>query len=171
LGARSRDELSTRGGPILSAAPPALPRPPAHFPRALRVTILRGESWRARTARPLHRGRTRMKRIAGIVAALGLVVAGQAYAAETSTETKTEHKADAKGSKQKVEKSAKHDGASHHEKATVETEKRADGKTETKKRSSTAVKGRHAKKHKTDTKEKTVRDAQGNVVEHEKTTK
>ena len=112
-------------------------------------------------------------RIAGIAAALGLMVAGQAYAAEEKSETKVEHEADAKGSSTKVEKSSKdHNGAMHDEKSSVEKKTRADGKVETKKHTKkTSKPSAHAKKTKSEVKEKTVRDPAGNVVEQEKTVK
>jgi hypothetical protein len=107
-----------------------------------------------------------------IVAALGLVVSGRAYAAEEKSETKTEHQADEKGSSTKVEKSKKHAGAKHDEKSTVEHKKTAGGKTETTKETKKSSKpGAHAKTHKTESKEKVVKDPQGNVVEQEKTSK
>lgn len=113
-----------------------------------------------------------MTRIVAIVAALGLVASGLAYAAEEQSETKTEHQADSKGSSTKVEKSSKHHGAKQDEKSTVEHKKGAGGKTETTKETKKSSKpSARAKTHESETKEKVVKDPQGNVVEQEKTSK
>jgi hypothetical protein len=112
-----------------------------------------------------------MTRIAGIIAAAGLLMAGGVRAQDTKSETKTEHEADAKGSSTTVEKSSKDHGASSDEKTTVEHKKKMGGGTETKKESKHSTKARGGKTHKAEMKEKTVRDAQGNVIEQEKTAK
>jgi hypothetical protein len=113
-----------------------------------------------------------MTRIAAIVAALGLISAGRTYAADQKSETKMQHEADEKGSKTEMEKSSKDHGAMHDEKHKVEHKAKSGGKTETKKHvKKTDKASASAKKHKSEMKEKTVRDSQGNVVEHEKTVK
>lgn len=112
-----------------------------------------------------------MTRIAAIVAALGLALFGRAYADDKS-EAKTEHQSDAKGSTTKVEKSSDQGGAKQDEKTTVKHKRHADGKTETTKETKSSSKpGAHAKKHKSETKEKVVKDPAGNTVEQEKTVK
>ena len=113
-----------------------------------------------------------MKRIAAVIAGLSLVASGPALAADEKSEAKTEHKADRSGASTTTERSSKVGGAKVDEKTEVERHRRADGKTETKKRS--ARKAKPAGKltsHKTESKETTVRDAQGNVVEQEKKAK
>src|SRR6266545_5666867 len=135
------------------------PRRPSSFKRGRRP----------RTRGLRNPGGRRMRRIAGVIAALGLIAFGRAYAAEEKSETKTEHESDAKGSTTKVEKSSKHHGAMHDEKSTIEHKAKPGGKVETKKQvSKTDKPTAKAKKQKTEVKEKTVRDAQGNVVEQEK---
>ncbi len=113
-----------------------------------------------------------MTRIAAIVAALGLVMFGRAYAADEKSETKTEHQADAQGSTTKVERSSKQGAAKSDEKSTVKHKKDASGKTETTKETKKSSKpGAHAKTHKSETKEKVVKDPAGHTVEHEQQTK
>lgn len=112
-----------------------------------------------------------MKRIAAIVAALGLIGIAPSVRADEKSETKTEHKADKKGSSTTTEHSSKQGSAKVDEKTDVDTHTRMDGKTETKKhtKKKSKVAGRMLP-HKSDSKEKTVRDRQGNVVEHEEKT-
>lgn len=113
-----------------------------------------------------------MRRIAVVIAALGLITSGRVLAAEEKSETKTEHQADEKGSKTKVEKHSKHGAAAHDEKTEVEHKTDSKGKTETKKHVKRSDKpSSKAKTEKTEVKEKTVRDPQGNVVEQEKSEK
>jgi hypothetical protein len=112
-----------------------------------------------------------MKRIALAIAVLGLVTAGRTLA-DDKAETKTQHKDDASGSTTTTESSSKNDAASHGKKHKVEKHVRADGNVETK----TDVKHKYKTKgklgaHKTEVKEKTVKDPQGTVVEHDKTVK
>ena len=113
-----------------------------------------------------------MKRIAAVVAALGLIGIGPSVRADEKTETKTEHKADKKGSSTTTERSSKHGSASADEKTEVDTHTRADGKTVTKKhtKKKSKVAGRMLPQ-KSESKEKTVRDRQGNVIEQDKTQK
>lgn len=112
-----------------------------------------------------------MKRIAIVIAALGLFTAGRAFAAEEKSETKMEHKADAKGSESTMERSSKDAAGSHDEKASVEHKAKANGQTETKKHVKRSDKpAGKVKARKSETKERTVKDANGNVVEHEKKT-
>jgi hypothetical protein len=113
-----------------------------------------------------------MKRIAAVIAGLSLVASGPALAADEKSETKTEHKADRSGASTTTEHSSNVGGAKTDEKTEVERHKRAGGKTETK--SHARRKAKPAGKLTSDKKEseeKTVRDAQGNVVEHEKNVK
>jgi hypothetical protein len=112
-----------------------------------------------------------MKRVALIIAALGLITSGRVYAAEEKSETKMEQKADSKGSESTVERSSSDAAGSHDEKAEAHHKKMSNGKVETKKHmkhSDKAAGKMRAKK--SETTEKTVRDANGNVVEHEKKT-
>ncbi len=110
-----------------------------------------------------------MKRIALVVAALGLFATGRAFAAEEKSESKMEHKADAKGSESTMERSSKDAAGSHDEKASVEHKAKGNGKVETKKHAKRSDRpAGKAKARKSETKERTVKDANGNVVEHEK---
>ena len=112
-----------------------------------------------------------MKRIAAVVAALGLIGIAPSVRADEKSETKTEHKTDKKGASTTTERSSKHGGAKVDEKTDVDTHARADGKTETKKHTTkkSKVAGRMLP-HRSESKEKTVRDRAGNVVEHEEKT-
>ena len=112
-----------------------------------------------------------MKHIAIGVALLGLVAARPVMAADEKQETKVEKKSDDSGSKTTVERSSKDGSAKVDEKSKVDTHVRSDGAVETKKDVKKSQKMASGKKHKVHAKEKTVRDSQGNVVEHEKTVK
>lgn len=110
-----------------------------------------------------------MKRISVVIAALGLLATGRAFAAEEKSETKMEHKADAKGSESTTERSSKDAAGSRDEKTTVEHKAKSNGKVETKKHAKRTDKpAGKVKARKSETKERTVKDANGNVVEHEK---
>ena len=109
-----------------------------------------------------------MKRIVVVLAALGLLGMGAAVRADEKNETRTEKKSDRTGSSATTERSTKHNGAKVDEKTDVEHHVRHDGTTETKRhvKKKAKVAGR-ALPHKTESKERTVRDSRGNVIEHE----
>lgn len=110
---------------------------------------------------------------------LGLVTSGSAYANEksqTTTTTTTERSTDGDGVKTTMETKSKSDGVSgtttRDDKLTLETHVKPDGNTVTKKDVKTSHKSNASRlTHKTEVQEKTVRDAQGKVIEHEKTAK
>ena len=113
-----------------------------------------------------------IKRIAIGVALLGLVSASPAFAADEKTETRTEHEANKHGSSMTSERSSSVGGAKADDKAQVKQTRRSDGSLVTKKQE------KHARKpagkltsRKSSVNEKTVRDANGNVVEHDKSVK
>jgi hypothetical protein len=113
-----------------------------------------------------------MKSIAAAIAALGLAASGLALAADEKSETKTEHKAGKNGASTTTERSSDQGGAKVDEKTDVEQHKRMDGKTETKKHARKRTKpAGELTSQKSEAKEKTVRDQQGNVVEQEKSVK
>jgi hypothetical protein len=111
-----------------------------------------------------------MKRLAMILAAATLCLAGRAQAAEDKAETTTS--VERNGSKTTVEKKSSRDDASGDssrvEKRETDRHARADGTTETTKDVTTKAKPKHGKRSARHVKEKTVRDAKGDVVDHEK---
>jgi hypothetical protein len=98
-----------------------------------------------------------MKRIAVVLATLGLIGIGPAMGADEKSESKTEHKADSAGSSTSTESSSKKGGAKVSEKTDVEHHTRSDGTTETKKHTKKKSKpaGRMTS-DKSESKEKTV---------------
>jgi hypothetical protein len=119
-----------------------------------------------------------MMKIVTALMVLGLVASGRAFAANetTQTTTTTERKADGDGMKTTVETKSKSDGAAgettRDQTLTVKTHVKPDGNTEMKKDLKTSHKSRASRRtHRTDVEERTVRDAQGNVISHEKKVK
>ena len=120
-----------------------------------------------------------MMRILTALMVLGLVASGSAYASEksqTTTTTTTERRTDGNGVKTTIETKSKSDGAAgettRDEKLTLEKHVRPDGNTVTTKDVKTSHKSDASPlTHKTEVEETTVRDAQGKVIEYEKTAK
>ncbi len=114
-----------------------------------------------------------MKRVALVLATLSLVGVTPAFGADKSdTKTEIETKADKNGSTTTTERSSDRGGAKNDEKTEVQHKKRSDGLTETTKtkKHKTKASGR-VMPHTTKSKEKTVTDQQGNVIEHQKDVK
>lgn len=114
---------------------------------------------------------------------LGLVASGRAFAADekpqtttSTTTTTTERRANGEGAKTTIETRTESDGAAgkttRDERLTVEKRVKPSGNTETKKDVKTSHKSPASPRtHKTEVEEKTVRDAQGNVIGYEKNVK
>jgi hypothetical protein len=124
-----------------------------------------------------------MTKIVTVLGVLGLLASGRAFAANekpqtttTTTTTSTERGAGGDGVKATIVTESKSDGAAgettHEERLTLEKHVKPDGNSETKKAVKTSHKSRASPRtHRTNVEEKTVRDAQGNVISYEKNAK
>ncbi len=117
-----------------------------------------------------------MKRSAWAFSLLGLVgFAAPALAQESTKTQKMEQYQSSPTNEKKVEQSIKTDTGSGTAKSdtsvTSETKQNTDGTTEMQSKTTTKRKPAGVKSDKTETKERTLKDSDGTVIEHEKKTK